>query len=439
MAPSEAFDVVVVGGGSAGVAAALSAAQLGAHTLLLERGRQLGGNVALAFVHTICGLYRAADEGAAQILNSGLPGRLAAGLRAAGAAGEVERAGRVYVLPIDPPRYAAFLASACERIAGLEVRTESELVEVERSAEPRRHWTLRARSRGRAPGEVSKCEVSTGWIVDTTGDANAAALAGAALETPATEILQLPSFIFRMAGVDRAACAGFARLHLTHAVAGAVAHGELPAGCESLLVRPGSESDEVYVTLNVPRPAGSAYAPLDEAQLARLAARAREHAEQIAQYLRKTRPAFEKGRVAAWPERIGVRESRRVVGLRELRGDDVLTGHVDPDEVARSSWPIELWHDHRRAQFEYPKGPCSIPLGCLVSRFDPRLGVAGRCLSADHEALGALRVIGTALATGEAVGVAAALAANAGVGLDAIAADRVRQQILERAPQEIAW
>jgi len=434
MAPSEAFDVVVVGGGSAGLAAALAAAELGAHTLLLERGRQLGGNVAHAFVHTICGLYRTADEGVAQSLNSGLPARLAAGLHAAGAAGEVERAGRVYVLPIDPPRYAAFLARACERIAGLELRTESELIAAERSADaPRRHWTLRARSR-----KCASTEISTGWLVDTTGDANAAALAGAALEAPPAEILQLPSLIFRMAGVDRAACAGFARLHLTHAVAGAVAHGDLPAGCESLLVRPGFEPDEVYVTLNVPRPVDSAYTPLDEAQLALLAARAREHAEQIAEFLRKTRPAFEKGRVAAWPERIGVRESRRVVGLRELRGDDVLSGRPDPDEVARSSWPIELWHDHRRARFEYPKGPCSIPLGCLVSRLDPRLGVAGRCLSADHEALGALRVIGTALATGEAIGVAAALAANAGVGLHAIAPADVRQQILERAQREIA-
>jgi hypothetical protein len=433
MCPSENFDVVVVGGGSAGVAAAVSAAELGSHTLLLERGRFLGGNVAHAFVHTICGLYCAASEGAARILNPGMPGRLAAGLRAAGVAGEVERAGRVYVLPIEPPRYAAFLAELCERTTGLEVRTESELVGVERSAEKRRRWGLRTRNR---EGDVSG--LAAGWLLDTTGDANAAALAGASLEVPGSDVLQLPSFIFRMAGVDHTACVGFARLHLTHAVAGAVAHGDLPAGCESLLVRPGSESGEVYVTLNLPRPAGAAYAPLDEARLAAWAALAREAAERIAEFLRSTRPAFEKSRICAWPERIGVRESRRIPGLRELRGDDVLSGRSDPDEVARSSWPIELWHDHRRAHFEYPEAACSIPLGSLVSRFDPQLGMAGRCLSANQEALGALRVIGTALATGEAIGVAAALAANAGVALDAIAAGDVRQQILERADREIA-
>jgi len=425
--------VVVVGGGSAGVAAAVSAAELGARTLLLERGHRLGGNVAHAFVHTICGLYAAADAGPAAVLNPGFPGRLAAGLRAAGVAGDVERAGRVYVLPIEPPRYAAYLAELCARTPGLALRTDAELISVTRAPERGRHWRLRARDR-----ERDFIEAETGWLVDTSGDANAAALAGAALEAAGPEEIQLPSFIFRLGGVDRVAFVGFERLRLTHAVAGAQRRGALPAGCESVLVRPGLEPDEVYVTLNLPRAGAHAYAPLDEERLARLTERVREDAERVAEFLRETRPAFEKCRICAWPERIGVRETRRVLGLRVLGADDVLRGRSDSAEVARSSWPIELWRDHRRAHFEYPDGACSIPLGSLVSRSDPQLGMAGRCLSASHEALGALRVIGTALATGEAIGVASALAADAGVALDAIATSDVRHHILERAGREIA-
>jgi hypothetical protein len=113
--------------------------------------------------------------------------------------------------------------------------------------------------------------------------------------------------------------------------------------------------------------------------------------------------------------------------------EDVLSGRVRDDEVARSSWPIELWSDHRRARFEYPEAPCSVPLGALVSRSHARLGAAGRCLSASHEALGALRVIGTALATGEAVGIAAALAADTRSTLAEIAAQDVRHHILRLA------
>ncbi|MBW2714795.1 MAG: FAD-dependent oxidoreductase [Deltaproteobacteria bacterium] len=433
MRPAENFDVVVVGGGSAGVAAAVSSAELGARTLLLERGKSLGGNVAHAFVHTICGLYRAASEGDALVLNPGLPSRLAAGLCAAGVAAEPERVGRVYVLPIEPPRYAAFLAELCDQTAGLEVRTEATLTGAEPVAREGCCWSLRADER-----EMGSSEFTSSLLVDTTGDANAAVLAGAPVEAVGPEEIQLPSFIFRLGGVDRSDCVGFGKLRLTHAVAGAVVHGELPPGCESVLVRPGSEPDEVYLTLNVPRDVEIPYAPLDEKGVALLTARIREDAERIADYLRRTRPAFEKSRISAWPERIGVRETRRVRGLREIQGADVLAGRSDQDEVVRSSWPLELWNDHRRARFEYPEGVCSIPLGSLVSRSNQQLGMAGRCLSASHEALGALRVIGTALATGEAIGVAAALAADGGSPLEAISPADVRHHILERAEREIA-
>jgi hypothetical protein len=425
--------VIVVGGGSAGFAAAVSAAELGAHTLLLERGASLGGNVAHAFVHTICGLYHAADEGEVRILNPGMASRLAAGLGAAELAGAPERAGRVYVLPISPPHYATFLAQVCERTPGLEVRTESELVAVQENHAGEPHWTLHVQGR---KGQVS--EISADLLVDTSGDANAAALARAAVEEPIPEEIQLPSFIFRMGGVDGSDSVGFAKLRLTHAVAGAVLHGDLPAGCESVLVRPGLKADEVYITLNLPRPTETCYAPLNEASLKTLTERAREDAERISKFLCKTRPAYEKSRITASPERVGVRESRHVLGLRKLQGKDVLSGQLDPDEIALSSWPVELWHDHRRAHFEYPEGHCSIPLGSLISRSHPYLGMAGRCLSASHEALGALRVIGTALATGEAIGVAAALAADARRPLDTIAPSEVRRNIAERADREIA-
>jgi hypothetical protein len=202
-----------------------------------------------------------------------------------------------------------------------------------------------------------------------------------------------------------------------------------------VLVRPGAATGEVYLTLNVPRPERAAYAPLDPAQLAALEQGARESAVRIADFLRRTRPAFAASRIEAWPRRIGVRETRRLAGAALLARGDVLEGRAHVDQVATSTWPIELWHDHRRASFEYPVRPCSIPLGALVSRSHPRLGMAGRCLSATHEALGALRVVGTALATGEAVGIAAALAADAGIALGAVPAGEVRRKLLALAGQ----
>jgi hypothetical protein len=422
------FDVAVVGGGSAGVAAAVSAARSGARALLIERSDILGGNVGNAFVHTICGLYHAADEAEARHAHPGFPRQFAEDLRAAGAAGSAERAGKVVVLPIQPPGFAEFAAKLCARTPGLEVRTRCEVVGAalaEAGSEPQPCSASSART-----GET---RFTASVLVDASGDASLGWLGGAEFSAAGPDELQLPSLIFRMGGVDTSELSGFARLRLSVAVAGAVRLGDLPDGCGSVLVRPSAVVGEVYVTLNVPRPEGARYAPLDPVQLAALEQQARASAARVAEFLAGSRPAFAGSRIVAWPRRIGVRETRRLDGVDALSRSDVLAGRARDDEVAVSTWPIELWHDHRRARFEYPAGPCSIPLGALVSRSHPRLGMAGRCLSATHEALGALRVIGTALATGEAVGIAAALAADAGIALAAVPAREVRDKILELA------
>jgi hypothetical protein len=428
---SERYDVAVVGGGVAGVAAALASARAGARTLLVERAVQLGGNATQALVHTICGLYLPAGDGPPELANPGLPARFAQALARAGAAGEPERAGRVWVLPTDPPRLAAVARTLCDEERELELRTRVELVGLTLGAEvdePQR-LGLRGSSGGRQTVEA-RC------VVDASGDAAAAHTGGAAVETVAPSELQIPSYIFRLTRVDTAALdelQGFARLRITHAVAGAVRDGALPGGCEAVLVRPGAEPGQVYVTLNVPKPADERYDPLDDACREELEAAARIDAEEIVTFLRATRAPFVKCRVDVWPERLGVRETRRVRGLDTVERRHVMEGRRTEDEVALSSWPIELWQDHRRARLEYPAGPSSVPLSALISATHPRLAMAGRCLSADREALGALRVLGTALATGEAAGVAAALAANEGVSLRAVAPARVRQHILARA------
>jgi hypothetical protein len=127
-------------------------------------------------------------------------------------------------------------------------------------------------------------------------------------------------------------------------------------------------------------------------------------------------PAFARAFVSHTAAQVGVRESRRVVGRYQLTREDVLAGRRFEDGVARASWPIELWEEDRLgATYEYLDDGLTydIPLRCLQARDVPRLFVAGRCMSATHEALGSARVIGTCLATGAAAGMAAARCAEA--------------------------
>jgi hypothetical protein len=405
----------------------VSAARLCARVLLRDRGPTLGGHVAHALVHTFCGLFLPADSSAtggapaAAWAHDGFPRAFALGLQAAGGAASPETAGRVVVLPIYPPAVELHAARVCAGEPALTCWLGAEAVSADLAAAARDASTVEVVRAG------ARVRVAASIVVDTTGDGTVAALGGAATAIAAAHELQCPSFIFRVAGAAPRCVAGFARLQLSVAAAGAVRAGDLPAGCESVMLRPGAAPDEVYVTLNVARP--ERYDPLNEAAVADLESDARARAQALVAYLRGTRPAFAQSRVLAWPRRLGIRETRRLEGRVSMTAADVLAGRRRDDGVAVSTWPIELWRDHRRAHFEYPAGPSSIPLGALISRSHPRLGMAGRCMSASHEALGALRVIGTAMATGEAIGVAAALAADRGTALATVAPADVRARI----------
>ena len=433
MSPPRPYDILVAGGGTAGLAAACTAADLGARTLLVERGAVLGGNATLAWVHTFCGLYLSADAGDAVPVNSGFPQRLARALQAEGGAGFPERAGRVWVLPIFPPVLERVAARACSARNGLDCWLGAEVVSASLSREGHAPARLEVR-RGEA-----RCPVQAQVVIDATGDAAVGMLAEAGLDQAPAEMLQAPSFIFRVRGAPTQGLQGFERLRFSVALAEATRRGALPPGCESVLVRPGQEPGEAYLTLNLPRLPGRPFDPLDPEYLDALHTKSRGWAAAIVAFLRETRPSFAHCRLEDFPPRVGVRETRRLRGCVVVERDDVLRGRRRDDEVVLSSWPIELWHDHRRARFEYPEAPCGVPLGALVSASHPQLGMAGRCLSASHEALGALRVIGTALATGEAVGAAAALAVDGGMPMMELPPARVRSVLERLGEKDALW
>jgi hypothetical protein len=137
----------------------------------------------------------------------------------------------------------------------------------------------------------------------------------------------------------------------------------------------------------------------------------RRVAEAITSYLQENLEGCKHCRVAAWPSRAGVRESRRISGVYQLQGEDILRGRKFADAIARATWPLELRERATGPRWRFPEGSCGeIPLRSLRHRTVRNLWSAGRCLAADHAAQASIRVIGTCLATGEAAGIAAAVA-----------------------------
>lgn len=399
----DAADVVVVGGGSAGIAAAVTAARCGAEVLLVECGDQPGGNAFSARVHTLCGLYllREKETDPLEYANNGFPREVAESLLQTGGARGPLRMGRLDVLLHDPAAFAALARGLIMKLPNLRLLTGTSLKKVSRKA-CGRIGSLELN------GPLGDLSVDVLAVVDATGDSGVAFAAGAETEITTLESLQRPAFVLGLRGADPDLMTPDGRLSLAHAISSAVSRKQLPSEALGTSFREGVAAGDLWMTIDLP---AGAFDPREQSDRDTLLQEAALLADNITAFLQNTVAGLRHAVIHSRPEQLGIRESRRIVGWQRLTGSDVLTGCRFPEEAALSAWPVELREKAGNISLRFPEGgrPCGIPLDCLRSRDIPNLLAAGRCISSTHEAHAATRVIGTSLATGEAAGREAAL------------------------------
>jgi len=404
-------DVVIVGGGSAGVAAAVAAARSGARVLLLERGACLGGASTLRGVVTYCGLYTLGEPPRQAV--AGLAEEVMQRLRALGAVTGPQRHRGVFVV-FEPEAVKRVLDGLCAD-AGIDVRLHAFV-----SAATRRDdrivdvtWYDHAGSH----------TVQARAFVDASGEADLAFFAGASTRYGNDGAVNLGTLSTRFGGIPREVAVSADQI--SAAVARARAKGESRLTKDrSVTVRLPISGDLVcYV-------ASEDYDPRDGASLSAAERRGREQAWAYLDAIRSIPGCVQAYLVGTGPE-FGTRESRHLEALHRLTWQEVVEGRPMADAIGLGAWGVE-WHD--RATFEstfvYPpdKGAYEIPLGCLMSRDTPNLFAAGRTADADRQAGASLRVMGTAFATGQAAGVAAAQFAERG----SVDAETVRAVLLKQ-------
>ncbi|HEX4087412.1 MAG TPA: FAD-dependent oxidoreductase [Trebonia sp.] len=420
------FDVVVVGGGPAGIMAASAAARAGHSTLLIERYGFLGGAGTAGGLSTFCGLHartRGADVRVIRGLADELLDRLAKldGLNAP----HLTIADGIAAQAFD---ISAYKIAADELVTGSGARILFHAMAV--GAVMADAGVIDAVLIESKSGRQA---VRGRFFVDASGDGDLAAWAGVPWEkAPPIDGMMYPSLMFRINGVnvERAGPAPWRTVERLMDEAERAGTHTFPR--KKPIVRPQRNPLEWRANLTQLRTAsGGAIDGTDVDQLTLGELTGRQQALDAFTFIRDRTPGFEDSYIVDIAPQIGIRETRRIIGAYQLTEDDVLGCADFDDTIGVNGWPVEA-HVAGTVEFRWQRderGFNQLPFRIIVPPATGNLYVAGRCASMTHGAQSAARVTGPCFVMGEAAGVAAGMALDAAVTGDRIDVPELQRRL----------
>ena len=403
---AEEADLVVVGGGSAGTAAAITAARAGLRTVLVEDSPFLGGMSTGGCVGTFCGFYYRERSGDLVRLVGGFPAEVADRLAA--------RSLCYGPVPFKTTAALPYVPWGLKTLYDRMARAEGSLTVYLHARFVRalvHDGTIDAVTVATRSGPVA---MQAAYFIDASGDSLLALAAGAPTEKG--ETLQYPSMMFYMQRVDLET----ALPHLFELSELLDKHFDtagLPRRSGNII--PTGRPGEVLVAMSRVGIAGRPLDASDAAELTLGEMLGREQAERCADFLRSHMPGFEAAFISDTAPRLGVRETRRLRGRYALTEDDVLGGRKFEDGICRAAWPVELHVAGGLTDWRFLEDGLwyTVPYRCLVPVGVRNLLAAGRCLSATREGFASARVIGPCMGEGQAAALAVAIAHPRATGL----------------------
>jgi hypothetical protein len=416
------YNVIVVGGGPAGIAAGIAAARLGARTLLVEKLGCLGGVAASGIP-----LINFFNRNGVQVVR-GIAEELVANLRKVGGTlGHlVPKNGHIHSITFTDPEWVKLIAEEMMLQENVDLLYHSFVFGAE--VEDNRLVAVRVANKAGAQRYTADC------FIDASGDGDLAAFAGARYEKgrPGDGLMQAMSLVFKLSGVDletagKTMCdqpliaTPFGSDHPQNI------HLEIRLSqWDEIVERMGLFQDKGHpiwsgtlrndelTYVNTVRVAK--LDPTDPRQLSQAEIEGRAQIRKVLKLMKEYIPGMQNSYLGNIAQQIGIRESRRIMGEYVLTGDDVIFGRKFPDSIAKFGYCIDI-HDPegkgwQARQIEAEDGFYEIPYRCVVPETIDGLLVAGRCISTTHEALASTRIMACCMALGQAAGTAAALAGN---------------------------
>ncbi len=404
------FDVIVLGGGPAGIAAATTAAEAGHATLLIERLGYCGGAAVSGMSGTICGLYMTvADPHVAQPrqIIFGFAERFRAALDAEGGLTPPQIYGKTWVTTHDCAKYKKTVTDLL-RGAGVQILYHTEMVDVIVEEDALTGLVLHTRS--------GFARVSAKRVIDASGDADAVFRMGLRTTKGNNGVIQNPSMMFKIGNVDRERYLdywGHDTISPAKVVEKLEQHDELIR--KKVWLFPTVNPGEILVNgtkiTGFDGRALDVTDPVDHSEAEQFAI---YQARDFFDFLKAEIPGCEDAYFIDYAQEVGVRQTRSIDGVKRLMNEDVVGTRKVEDSIARSSWPIELHYGAKPKTEWLVDDYYDVPFGTLVPKEGRNVIVAGRCLSAEHEALASCRVTAQCFEYGRAAAIAADLSIREG-------------------------
>lgn len=392
------YDVVVIGGGAAGIAAAVGAAQAGASVCVVEQYGFLGGAATNSSVLTHCGFFDQTKTQVVKGVGQQMLDRLAAH-HVYRTQTMAETGNTIVLLDLETTKavYDDLLTHP-----GITLLLHSRLISA--SVEDGRITQVEIVHRG------GRMQLEAAAFVDCSGDGALIAYSGAAELLADVEERQASTLVMRVGGVRDEADLSPKSMD-TAVRAYCEETGADLVRTSGIAVRMPVSGEVMLLVVDQHRDV------LDAAELTRAEIEARRLSWQYLDAFKKHLPGWESGYLAATGPQIGIREARRLQGQELITAQDVTTGRKRSDQaVARCGWPMESHVAPGVTEYGgiANKGWYHIPYGAICSANRDNLWAGGRLVSSDGRAYASLRVMGTSFATGHAAGVAAAVYAGTG-------------------------
>ncbi len=410
-------EVLVIGGGSAGATAAIAAARQGVDVALVDRAAYLGGT-GTSVLDTFYGFY-CPGAGQRKVVG-GIPDDVVAHLNERGAALKRPNTyGAGTGITYDPELLKVIWEELAIR-AGVRVLLHTSFLDV-----------LMKDGMVRGAVVVNKAglrQIRAKVVIDASGDGDVAFRAGGVFEDWRSVPVQSLTTTFRVGNVDIDRARQVTKQELWSLMAKAASNNEyrLPRVEGSVHITP---YKGIMATNMVRMHVDD---PTDPIQLSAAEIEGRRQALEYHRFLRDRVPGYEQSVLLNFSTYLGVRESRRILGDYWLTREDVLNVHKFEDAIAMCGAPIEEHHAGSDTRWEYlPEGAAyDIPYRCLLPKGVEGLLLAGRCLSASHDAHASVRSMGQCMAMGQAAGLAAAQAASTGNSPRAIDVRQLQTDLL---------